>query len=100
MDEAMVNSDPVVTSPPRAHDFTLAEASTQHPSLGHSSSVGEVPQLVSPTWLMERLRLGSDPESGPRLEFIPRHPAAKFPTSSYGQVCWLLGTDLMTPPYP
>lgn len=63
MDEATVNSDPVVISPrPTTRDFTRAEASTQHPSLGHSSSVGEVPQLVSPTWLMERLRLG--------LEFI------------------------------
>ena len=58
MDEAAVNSDPMVISPRRAHAFTLAEACTQHPSLGHSSSVGEVPQLVSPTWLMERLRLG------------------------------------------
>lgn len=86
MDEATVNSDPVVTSPrPATRDFTLAEASTQHPSLGHSSSVGEVPQLVSPTWLTERLRLGLDTESGPCLEFIPRHPAAKFPHHLMGR---------------
>ena len=99
MDEAAVNSDPMVISPRRAHAFTLAEACTQHPSLGHSSSVGEVPQLVSPTWLMDRLRLGLDrvrPTSG----IHPQTSCCQVPTSSYGQVCWLLGSDLNALPYP